>query len=411
MTLPFIMNAPLQNDTRTCIIPEKIRNRFVTGKKHGVIYMVKQQKSINFEYSRSAYQYDLPTDLIAQEPASNRGDSRLLIYDREKRSTTGRRFPEVIEYLHPHDLIVVNNTKVFPARILGKKETGGKIELFLLQYPSFEKNSENLQGESTNHAPVFKTHVTALLKSSKRPQRGTKLLFGDSLEGRVEELLPDGKARLTLYFKGGVDDILNSYGRVPLPPYIQRREQDKSWDKERYQTIYARHTGAVAAPTAGLHFSGSFLEQIADKGIRTATITLHVGYGTFAPVRVEDIRKHKLHEEYAIISAKTAQLVNETKKKGGKVWAVGTTTVRSLEFASDEDGRLQAKEGWCGVYIYPGYKLKIVDNLITNFHLPGSSLMYLVAAMTGRENLLKIYQEAIDKRYRFFSYGDAMLVL
>ena len=373
--------------------------------------MEKERKSIDFEYSRSAYQYDLPTDLIAQEPTTNRGDSRLLVCDRQRHTTTDCRFSEIIEYLQPHDLVVVNNTKVFPARILGKKETGGKVELFLLNYPSAEKNHADFQAASVDTNQVIKAQATALLKSSKRPRRGAKLLFGNALEGRVEELLPEGKVSLTLYFKGSVDDILNSNGRVPLPPYIHRPQQDKESDKERYQTIYARHTGAVAAPTAGLHFSESLLQQIKDKGVTTTTITLHVGYGTFAPVRVEDIRTHKLHEEYAIISAKTAQLVNETKRRGGKVWAVGTTTVRSLEYASDEHGRLHAKEGWCDLYIYPGYQLKIVDNLITNFHLPGSSLMYLVAAMTGRENLLKIYQKAIDMRYRFFSYGDAMAVI
>jgi S-adenosylmethionine:tRNA ribosyltransferase-isomerase len=236
-------------------------------------------------------------------------------------------------------------------------------------------------------------------------------VLGNDLEGIVEELLPDGKARVTLFFQGNIDDILAACGKVPLPPYIRRPDNDFPLDRERYQTIYASRTGAVAAPTAGLHFSESLLKKISAIGVKTAAVTLHVGYGTFAPVRVTDIRRHTLHEEYAVIPQKTADLVNETKRKGGAIWAVGTTTVRTLEFGADENGRLQAMEGWCNLYIYPGYRFKIINHLITNFHLPGSSLLVLVAALVGRKKLMSCYRHAIARNYRFYSYGDAMAII
>jgi S-adenosylmethionine:tRNA ribosyltransferase-isomerase len=327
---------------------------------------------------------------------ADRDASRLLVFDGRNRTLEDRHFPDILHYLQPGDLLVVNNTRVFPARIMGSKETGGKIELFLLEYP---------QGESKNLT------VTALVKSSKRPKPGSRLLLAENLEGRVAELLPEGKIRVKLTFDGDIDDILTACGQIPLPPYIHRPVKGFSQDRERYQTVYASRTGAVAAPTAGLHFSQSLLGKITAAGVKTAAVTLHVGYGTFAPVRVNDIRRHVLHEEYTIIPSETAQLVNETKQKGGKVWAVGTTTARTLEFGADGNGLLRGGEGWCNLYIYPGYPFKIIDNLITNFHLPGSSLLFLVAALVGRERLLAGYRQAVDLNYRFFSYGDAMAII
>jgi S-adenosylmethionine:tRNA ribosyltransferase-isomerase len=373
--------------------------------------MGKKQKSIDYEYTIDAYHYDLPPELIAQAPTENRDDSRLLALNCRQDTVEDLQFPDIIQYLRPHDLLVVNDTKVFPARIMGKKETGGRLEIFLLEYPQIDKKQAHLTDNGKRNSETTPLTVTALLKSSKRPRPGTRMVCGNDLEGIVEELLPDGKARVTLFFQGNIDDILAACGKVPLPPYIRRPDNDFPLDRERYQTIYANRTGAVAAPTAGLHFSESLLEKISAIGVKTAAVTLHVGYGTFAPVRVTDIRQHTLHEEYAVIPQKTADLVNETKRKGGAIWAVGTTTVRTLEFGADDNGRLQAKEGWCNLYIYPGYRFKIINHLITNFHLPASSLLFLVAALVGRKKLMECYRHAIARNYRFYSYGDAMTII
>jgi S-adenosylmethionine:tRNA ribosyltransferase-isomerase len=377
----------------------------------GLIYMGKDQKSIDFEYSVAAYQYQLPERLIAQRPAVNREDSRLMVMDCRHRSIAHHRFPDITKYLNSGDLLVVNDTRVFPARLHGRKETGGKIELFLLEYPERRLAVGSARVPDNAPHPLQESTATALVKSSKRPRPGTLLILGDEFRGVVEEVLPNGRIRVTLSFRGKIDDMLSTYGQVPLPPYIHRHDGEFPWDHDRYQTIYARRTGAVAAPTAGLHFSESLLAEIRAAGINTAAVTLHVGYGTFAPVRVKDIRRHQLHEEYMIIPPATADLVNETRSRGGRIWAVGTTTVRTLEFGADRWGCLQAREGWCGLYIYPGYQFRIIDNLITNFHLPGSSLMYLVAALVGRKRLLAGYCQAVDRNYRFFSYGDAMAVI
>ena len=293
---------------------------------------------------------------------------------------------------------------------MGRKETGGRIELFLLEYPSGRNKNGSITTQNRRISATPPLTVAALIKSSKRPRPGTRVLFGSDLEGRVEEILPDGRTRVTLFFRGKVDDILAACGQAPLPPYIRRPDTASLLDRERYQTVYASRTGAVAAPTAGLHFSESLLATKAI-GVKTAAVTLHVGYGTFAPLRVSDIRHHTLHAEYIIIPRETARLVNETQKKGGKIWAVGTTTVRTLEFGTDEYGRLQEKEGWCNLYIYPGYRFRLINNLITNFHLPGSSLLFLVAALAGREFIMASYQQAIDLNYRFYSYGDAMAII
>ena len=373
--------------------------------------MGSDKKSIDFEYSIDAYQYDLLPERIAQQPTENRDDSRLLVLNRRHQTTEDRLFADIIHHLRPADLLVVNDTRVFPARILGRKESGGRVELFLLEYPSRHGNHKPLTSQKRMNAFASQFTLPALIKSSKRPRPGTRLLFGNDLDGRVEELFPDGKARVTLFFQGNIDDILAACGQVPLPPYIRRPEIGSPMDRQRYQTIYASKTGAVAAPTAGLHFSESLLATIQAMGVKIAAVTLHVGYGTFAPVRVADIRHHAIHEEYVIIPRETAHLVNETRKKGGRIWAVGTTTVRTLEFGTDENGWLHEKEGWCNLYIYPGYRFRSINNLITNFHLPGSSLLFLVAALAGREFTLASYQHAIDRHYRFYSYGDAMAII
>lgn len=368
------------------------------------------------EFNFESYQYDLPLDQIAQFPAEIRDKSRLFVIDNKNSSMEDMNFTDIVDFFEPGDLLVVNDTKVFPARLEGKKDTGGKLELFLLEYPDFNKVSKI--EEPTDKTLTPKGHcltVTGLIKSSKRPKVGSRFFFSPAVEGKLLQFLADGKAIVKLYFDVANDkspeEILMQCGRVPLPPYIRRDEEDHPDDQERYQTLFARKSGAIAAPTAGLHFSEELLHKLKARNIRIAPITLHVGYGTFAPVRVKDIRQHKIHEEYVEVSAKTAELINQTRKAGKKIWTVGTTTVRTLEFAANKDGQVEAKRGWCGLYIYPGYKFKVVNALITNFHLPGSSLLFLVAALAGKSNILQAYQKAIQLGYRFYSYGDAMLII
>lgn len=362
--------------------------------------------STKLDYDIESYNFTLPEENIAQKPAAERDGSRLLVLDCRKNQTLDLQFTEIIKFLSPGDLLIVNNTRVFPARLTGRKETGGAVELFLLEYP--HPNSSM----SPDPEPSWSEFsACCLLKSSKRPKPGSKIIFGPSLEAVVEKLLPDGKVTAILYCKGSLEESINSCGNIPLPPYIQRQNGELPWDRDRYQTLFADQTGAVAAPTAGLHFSERLLEKIKAKGVQIADITLHVGYGTFAPVRVKDIRAHKIHAESIKVSSHTAELVNSTKKNGGKIWAVGTTTVRALEYAADDAGTVKAHEGSCDLYIYPGYKLKVVDNLITNFHLPRSSLLFLVSTLTGKELLMKCYKEAIERGYRFYSYGDAMAII
>ena len=368
------------------------------------------------EYNSESYQYDLPADQIAQFPAEIRDKSRLFVMDCRNNTMQDMNFTDIVNFFQPGDLLVVNDTKVFPARLEGKKDTGGKIELFLLEYPDFNKVSKI--EEPTGKALTQKTHfltVTGLIKSSKRPKTGSQFSFSPAVEGELLRFLADGKAIVKLYFDVSINEspaeILMQCGRVPLPPYIHRDDEDHPTDQERYQTLFAKKSGAIAAPTAGLHFSKDMLHKLKERNIQIAPITLHVGYGTFAPVRVKDIRQHKIHEEYIEISAQTAELINQTRKAGKKIWTVGTTTVRTLEFAANEDGQVEAKQGWCGLYIYPGYKFKVINNLITNFHLPGSSLLFLVAALAGKSNILRAYQKAIQLGYRFYSYGDAMLII
>ncbi len=354
------------------------------------------------EFSLKAYNYTLPPKNIAQHPADARENSRLLILHRDSDTHEHGRFHQIIDLLNPGDLMVVNNTKVFPARLHGRKESGGKVEVFLLSYPV----------EKTAQGDEKRAEVTALIKSSKRPKLGSHLLLGPDLNARILELLDGGKVKIELSYScdKALSVILEEHGQVPLPPYINRTEGTTEDDRERYQTVYAQQPGAVAAPTAGLHFSKELLQAIDEKGVGVTEVTLHVGHGTFAPVRCQDIRDHNIHQEYVSISKKSAKIINRVRENGGKIWAVGTTTVRTLEFMSDRKGTVQAGEDWCGLYILPGYTYKVVDNLITNFHLPESSLLFLVSALYGREQLMAAYREAITMGYRFYSYGDAMAI-
>jgi S-adenosylmethionine:tRNA ribosyltransferase-isomerase len=371
---------------------------------------------MNPEFNFESYQYDLPADQIAQFPAEVRDQSRLFVLDCKNDTMQDRNFTDILSFFQDGDLLVVNDTKVFPARLEGKKATGGKIELFLLEFPDFNNISKATSSPDHSISQTgFHLTVTGLLKSSKRPKVGSRFFFSPAVEGELLQFLADGKASIRLYFSitnnESPEEILMQCGRVPLPPYIHRDTEDHPNDRGRYQTLFARKSGAVAAPTAGLHFSEELLQKLQKQNIKIAPITLHVGYGTFAPVRVNDIRQHKIHEEYVEVSAQTAELINRTLKAGKKIWAVGTTTVRTLEFAADEHGQVAAKHGWCGLYIYPGYEFKVVSSLITNFHLPGSSLLFLVAALAGKSDILRAYHKAIQLGYRFYSYGDAMLII
>lgn len=363
---------------------------------------------MNSHFQLSAYDYHLPEENIAQNPAAKRDQSRLLILDCEKDRIIHDQFTAITDLLRPGDVIVANNTKVFPARLFGKKETGGKVEILLLHYPEKQTDQHDESG-------WYKAKATALLKSSKRPKPESTLFFADNLQARVLELSENGQVKLELQYRlhenESLDDLLKKYGQVPLPPYIKRPTGTTDKDLQRYQTKYAQHPGSVAAPTAGLHFSDALLEQIQQKGVALETVTLHVGYGTFAPVRTDDIRDHQIHSEYIEIPPQTAETINKHKKQGSRIWAVGTTTARTLEFAADLNGDIQPVQGPCDLYIYPGYRFKIVDNLITNFHLPRSSLLFLVSALAGTERILSCYQEAIQKGYRFYSYGDAMAII
>ncbi|MDR3628959.1 MAG: tRNA preQ1(34) S-adenosylmethionine ribosyltransferase-isomerase QueA [Desulfocapsaceae bacterium] len=355
------------------------------------------------DFDLQSYDYDLPEKNIAQHPARRRDDSRLLVLHHPAGRMEHRRFADIVDLVEPGDLLVINDTKVFPARLIGTKQTGGRIEVFLTGFP---EGHENTGGLST--APT-----TALLKASKRPKPDSIITIGPDLCCRVVELLEDGKAILELRYRKGADlaAILAEYGQVPLPPYIERHQGTTAEDKERYQTVYADVPGAVAAPTAGLHFTAPLLRTLSDRGIGIGRVTLHVGYGTFAPVRTERIEDHSIHSEYVIIPPETAEMINTTKKKGGRIWAVGTTTVRAVEFSADESGQVRPIADWCSLYILPGYRFRAIDNLITNFHLPRSSLMFLVSALCGREILLACYKAAIAGDYRFYSYGDAMAII
>jgi S-adenosylmethionine:tRNA ribosyltransferase-isomerase len=359
---------------------------------------------MNDDFNLSSYDFELPEELIAQYPAPQRDHSRLMVMEQGDK-ITHTRFPAILDLLNPGDLLVRNNTKVFPARLLGTKESGGRVEILLLEYPG------NTKGQREENDWTF-TDCQVLLKSSKRPKPGSILKFSPDMEAVVKKLHPDGKVEIKLRYKTvngkTFDDILAKCGQIPLPPYIHRPEGTTPDDTVRYQTCYAQNTGSVAAPTAGLHFTKELDNAIKAKGVDCCHLTLHVGYGTFATVRVDNIKKHQIHEESVEIKPETAAQINAVKTAGGRIWAVGTTTVRTLEFAADDSGIVKPLSGPCDLFIYPGHRFKIVDNLITNFHLPRSSLLFLVSAMVGRKSLLSGYQQAIKRGYRFFSYGDAM---
>lgn len=338
----------------------------------------------------SDFYFDLPQELIAQDPLQDRSSSRLLVLNRETGEREHRIFKDIIEYLNPGDCLVVNNTKVIPARLFGTKVgTEAKIEILLL------KRREN---------DVWET----LVKPGKKAKPGTKISFGEGLlMGEVLDVVEEGNRLIQFTYEGIFEEILDQLGQMPLPPYITHQLQDKN----RYQTVYAKHDGSAAAPTAGLHFTPELLEAIQKKGVKIAHVTLHVGLGTFRPVKVEDVTNHHMHSEFYMVEEDQAALINETKANGGKVISVGTTSCRTLESATDENGILHAGSGWTEIFIYPGYQFKLIDRLITNFHLPESTLLMLVSALAGKENIMAAYEEAVKERYRFFSFGDAMLIM
>jgi S-adenosylmethionine:tRNA ribosyltransferase-isomerase len=339
------------------------------------------------QYSTDDFDYPLPTELIASKPVKRRDQSRLLVLNRESGEIEDRVFVDITDYLNQGDLLILNDTRVFPARLFANKESGGKIEILAERLLSSQQ-------------------VKAQLKSNRTPQPGAKIIINEDvfavIEGREDEFF-------ILNFKSNIPviEIFERFGRVPLPPYIERSDQAE--DADRYQTVFADKTGAVAAPTAGLHFTDDLLARLQAKGIRVAKITLHVGAGTFKPVKVDDPARHKMHSEYTEVSEEVCDLITATKASGKQVMAVGTTCVRALESAA-RTGRLQPLMGDTDIFIYPGFEFKVVDNLITNFHLPKSTLMMLVSALAGHENIMRAYQHAIDHTYRFYSYGDAMLI-
>ena len=333
--------------------------------------------------------YHLPEELIAQTPLEQRDSSRLLRLNKEMGEVSHHHFFEVIDFLRPGDCLVMNDSRVLPARLLGHRPTGGAVEVLLLRDLG-EKKWE------------------CLCKPGRKMQVGNEVIFGNGeLTATVTEVREDGNRIVEFHYEGIFLEVLERLGKMPLPPYIKEELQDQ----ERYQTVYSREVGSAAAPTAGLHFTRELLEKIREKGIKTAFVTLHVGLGTFRPVKAEEITDHHMHAELCQISKETAEVLNETKKSGGRVICVGTTSCRTLESLVNEDGTFEAKSKWTEIFIYPGYTFKAMDGLITNFHLPESTLVMLVSAFAGRENVLAAYEEAVRQRYRFFSFGDAMCIL
>ncbi len=351
-------------------------------------------------FQLSDYAYDLPEDLIAQSPCDNRSHSKLLCIDRPTSGIAHRRFNELASLLKSDDLLVINNTRVVPARLFGRKETGGKIEILIIDYAGGVKHLQ---------ATGF-FQCDCLVKASKRPRPGTVLLLDQGVKARVEAI-KDNIYEIRFLNEDRFLSFLDESGQLPLPPYIKRGNERLSQDDAvNYQTVYAAAKGAVAAPTAGLHFTRSLMADLEKKGIRFAPITLHVGYGTFVPVRVKDIRDHRIHSEFFSMSQESADKINSAKNENKRIVAVGTTSVRTLEYLADAHGRVKAGDGVCDLFIYPGYTFKCVDAMITNFHLPESTLLMLVSAFYQREKILAAYKEAIQRKYRFFSYGDAMLI-
>ena len=337
----------------------------------------------------SDFDYDLPERLIAQHPSEKRDESRLMVLNREKQTIEDKVFKDVIDYLNPGDCLVRNNTKVIPARLYGKKETGANVEFLLLKR-------------------IHDDTWEVIVRPGRKLLKGAKVIFGDGiLEATIDDVLENGKRLVTLKYKGIFSEILDQIGLMPLPPYIK----EKLKDKDRYQTVYAKYDGSAAAPTAGLHFTEELLEKIRQKGVEIANVTLHVGIGTFRPVKVENVEEHDMHSEHYYIKKEDADKINNAKKNGKRIISVGTTSCRVLESIADESGFVKETEGDTSIFIYPGYKFKCIDSLITNFHLPESTLVMLVSALAGKDFILKAYKEAVEKEYRFFSFGDAMIIL
>lgn len=335
------------------------------------------------------FYFNLPESQIAQDPLSDRSASRLLVLDRKTGAYEHKIFKDITDYLNPGDCLVLNNTKVIPARLYGEKEgTQAKIEILLL------KRKEN---------DIWET----LVKPGKKAKPGTRIIFGGGLlTGEVLEVVEEGNRLIQFSYEGIFEEILDQLGQMPLPPYITHQLEDKN----RYQTVYAKYDGSAAAPTAGLHFTPELLQKIRNMGVKIAEVTLHVGLGTFRPVKVSDVTKHHMHSEFYMITKEAADRINQTKAEGHRVICVGTTSCRTIESAADEQGRLKESSGWTDIFIYPGYQFKILDGLITNFHLPESTLLMLVSALAGREHVMAAYEEAVKEGYRFFSFGDAMLI-
>ena len=338
----------------------------------------------------SDFYYDLPQELIAQDPLEDRSSSRLMHLSLKDGSIEHRHFTDVLDYMEEGDCLVINDTKVIPARLYGhKEETGALIEILLL------KRRENDIWE-------------CLVKPGKKARPGAKITFGNGiLKGKIIDVVDEGNRLIQFHYEGIFEEILDQLGEMPLPPYITHKLKDKN----RYQTVYAKNEGSAAAPTAGLHFTKELLEKVKEKGVNIAHVTLHVGLGTFRPVKVDDVESHHMHSEFYIVEEDQAKLINDTKKAGKRVIAVGTTSCRTLESATGEDGILKAGSGWTEIFIYPGYHFKMIDALITNFHLPESTLIMLVSALYGYEKTMAAYKVAVEERYRFFSFGDAMLIL
>ena len=337
------------------------------------------------------FYYDLPEELIAQDPLSDRSSSRLMVLDKETGEIEHKIFRDIVDYLKPGDCLVVNDTKVIPARLIGTKvDTGAAIEVLLL------KRLEDRQDT-----------WEVLVKPGKKAKIGTRIHFGgDKLIGEVIDIVEEGNRIIRFEYDGIFEEILDELGQMPLPPYITHKLEDKN----RYQTVYAKHEGSAAAPTAGLHFTTELLEKIKAMGVNIARVTLHVGLGTFRPVKVENILDHHMHSEFYVVTQEAADMINNTRKNGGRVIAVGTTSTRTLESVADENGIIHPGCGNTEIFIYPGYKFKAIDCLITNFHLPESTLLMLVSALAGKEHIMAAYEEAVKERYRFFSFGDAMFI-
>ena len=335
------------------------------------------------------FYYELPQELIAQDPLDDRASSRLMVLDKHTGAIEHKVFRDIIDYLNPGDCLVINNTKVIPARLMGaREETGAKIEVLLLK---------------RNANDVWET----LVKPGRKAKIGTKIIFGDGLlVGQVVDIVDEGNRLIQFSYEGIFEEILDKLGQMPLPPYITHQLKDKN----RYQTVYAKHEGSAAAPTAGLHFTKELLQQIEEKGVVIANVTLHVGLGTFRPVKVENVLEHHMHSEFYRIEESEAEKINAAKRNGHRVISVGTTSCRTIESAADENGMLRACSGWTEIFIYPGYQFKVLDCLITNFHLPESTLVMLVSALAGRDHILNAYETAVQERYRFFSFGDAMFI-